>query len=393
MSNNLQNQNANVGLPIFGFMVLLLIAGWWIYHDPLVTGVLSIYRYVFVAADALFGWRSSYASDHILLVDQVLAQPRILGFKGMIQIMSHGGEYLRWLVVPPLFYLAWVIYKNPVRLYNEKMTVQRFLQRQSVTWKPIVPVLHLDLVKNNPKGWRDPYTAPEIARKAKLLIARKLNSERVKLYLESQLGPKIDVDNLDAMRPYEKALFAVFALRIVREKTPDKKTIIAQRLLDDLNESSRGTGMPNFELAKSAFDRLKADKKVLKSIAPHAYVRTALVQMLCDARVFDGVLPPSQFIWLRPMDQSLFYALNRAPVVPERLHTASFAEASCILGQWQAERVAFMNQHKLTAPYIDGAASAIAEDLIACGVIDPAPKQDAELSRNRPRPGARAVNS
>jgi intracellular multiplication protein IcmP len=362
-----QNPTNGGGLAVAGFLLFFMVVAWWVLHDEIVGFVLSLYRYVFVAANALFGWHSTYSSDHIVLIDAVLANPKLLNFKGMMQIMSHGGEYLRWLVVPPMLWMAFRVWQNPIRNYTEIMTVKRFLARQSATWKPVVPVLHLDLISGSPKGWRSPFTAPEIMRKLKLTFGRAVNIDRTRQYFESHLGPMIKLDDLSPLKPHEKALFAVFALRIVRDRTG--KALTAQILLDDMNESARGTGVPNFSLALPHFERLKAHKDVVAAIRPHAYVRTVLVQMLCAGRKFDGVLPPSQFIWLRPLDPVLFYALNRAPVVPERLHTPSFAEAAGVLNHWQAERIAFMTNRRMTKPFVAGALIGFSEDLEHCGLL------------------------
>lgn len=382
-----QNPDSNGTLWIFAFFALLVVGGWFVFHDPLVRVVMFVHKAIFEVLDLLLGWYSESPRNYLAVTEIAIEQPQRVTFKALMQVMAEGGRYVRWLVIPMLLWFAWRLWTHPIQRYAGRMDVKRFLQRQSITWKPVVPVLHLDLVKNPPKAWRTPYRSHEVAKKLHLTFNHRLNVERTTAYLEKQLGERLDPDSLDGLRPYEKALFAVFALRIKREITEQAsgKILTGQLLLDQLNESCRGTGVPNYQLAMPHFDRLKRDPKVLDVIRPHLYVRTAMIQMLCKAKEFDGVLPPSQFIWLRPIDLVLFVALNRAPIVPERLHAGAFVEGCAVLNQWQAERVACLHQLRMTGPFVVGALDGIKEDLESKGVILPEVKESAVPERQGPR--------
>lgn len=380
-AQNANVQNDNNGIWILLGCLLCLIMIWLVWKESIIVFFLSIYIWIFkivllVKPDSIF------ASDNLLIIEKVLETPKILDFQGLMGILANGGWYLKFLLAPPLVWYGIKIRKNVIKTYCEKMSVTRFLQRQSKIWKPIVPVLHLDLINKPPKEWRDPYTTTEVSNQKNLIFNKFLNDERCKNYLMEQLGKKlnfqqrkgnngkvIEIPVLDNLSDYEKALFAIFGLRIIRERKG--KELAAQVLLDDLNESSRGVGIPKWEISNPIFERLKTNEKILDTIKAHSYVRTALVEMLCCARKLDGVLPPSNFIWVRPIDPVLFYALNRAPIVPERLHTPSFVESAGVLAQWQSERVAFNNNHKLNAPYLEHAIDAIEEDLMVSGLVTP----------------------
>lgn len=378
-----QNNDDN-GIWIVLGMLLVIIMIWFLLKDKIIYLFLFLYQWIFVVAE-FFGKfvapQSTFASDNLMIIKEVLKDTSIIDFQNFMKLLANGGWYLKFLIAPPLIWYGLKIRKNVIKTYCEKMSVTRFLQRQSKIWKPIVPVLHLDLINKPPKEWRDPYTTSEIAKKRKLIFNRYLNDERTKQYLIEQLGKKIEYNKtknkdkivltpiLDNLTNYERALFAIFGLRIIRERKG--KDLSAQILLDELNESCRGTGIPKWEISEPIFQRLKTNSQIIDVIKAHSYVRTALVEMLCCARKLDGVLPPSNFIWLRPIDPILFYALNRAPIVPERLHTPSFVESAGVLAQWQSERVAFNNNHKLNAPYLEHAIDAIEEDLMVSGLIDP----------------------
>lgn len=394
MANQQQNGNDdnNTFWICLGFVALLIII-WFMGRENIIRFCLSIYRWIFLLVDG-FGnftvflnenflnlgliYNTDYEKYHLMLIDKVMENPEIIDFNGFMTILSHGGEYLSWPLVFPLLYFAWKVHKNPIKTFQEKMTVTRFLERQSKIWKPIVPILHLDLIKKPPKEWRDPYTAAEVAKANKLIFNKVLNPERTKQYLIEQLGKPLNIKDFSNFDNNEKTLFTIFALRIIRERKG--KELSAQILLDKLNESCRGTGIPDYNLIKDDFERLKKEPKVLEIIKAHNYIRTALVEMLCCARKLDGVLPPSNFIWLRPLDITLFLALNRAPIVPERLHTPSFVEAAGVLAQWQAEKMAFKNHSKLNQVYVEQAIDAIEEDLVISDLC--IPQRKLKLEKN-----------
>lgn len=388
MSYQNYSDHSNAGLWIFLALLLLSVGAWFLFRDEIVTVAMHIFRVVFLVSSVVVD--GERPRDYLAVTQHVLEDPRRLPFQGLLKVMSVGGEYLRWVVIPLVAVIAWRLWNHPIQRYREVMSVKRFLHRQSSIWKPVVPVLHLDLIDNPPPGWEPPRHGPELAKAQQLVFNRQLNRDRAREVFVTQLGPllqpkvaiaaqdaasrrrierRVLVQQLDRMGPHEKALFAVFALRIHR-KPKD-----AQKLLNSLNESSRGTGVPKFELATPVFERFKSSGKILSIIYPHQYVRTALVQMLCEARRLDGVLPPAEFIWLRPYDPPLFLALNRAPIVPERLHTPGFIDGAGILAQWQAERVAWMSDFRLKGNWVESAVNGLDEDLELSGLVEPKPAQ------------------
>ena len=78
-------------------------------------------------------------------------------------------------------------------------------------------------------------------------------------------------------------------------------------------------------------------------------------QMLEYARG-TGVFPPSYFIWLKPRDRTLWYALNCVG------RQVAFVEVAGIFGHWKAEQIA---AHKIDTPYVakavDGLERALSE--------------------------------
>ena len=71
-----------------------------------------------------------------------------------------------------------------------------------------------------------------------------------------------------------------------------------------------------------------------KVAAQHAFVTPAMLRCLQVARDQGGVLAPAQFLWLRGVDRSMWYALNN--LGRGAVHT----EAAGAIGHFRAERAA-----------------------------------------------------
>ncbi|EMV25338.1 trbA domain protein, partial [Escherichia coli C-34666] len=113
------------------------------------------------------------------------------------------------------------------------------------------------------------------------------------------------------MAPHEKALFAIFGLQYFLD---DRKA--ALKLMDTLNlscriKSKRDSGKfctPVYSLAKSAFQRVIKSNGAQQWLKQHRYVRSGLVWLYAH----DLRLTPPNWIWLKGVDRTLFYALHRA---------------------------------------------------------------------------------
>jgi len=62
-----------------------------------------------------------------------------------------------------------------------------------------------------------------------------------------------------------------------------------------------------------------------------------LMMMLVEARRYDGKLAVNDFLWLRPVDRTLWYALQRAPVDQDKSVHPCFVEGAGVASTWQFE--------------------------------------------------------
>src|SRR5260363_436592 len=98
-----------------------------------------------------------------------------------------------------------------------------------------------------------------------------------------------------------------------------------------------------FCIGAGCFQRCASAKTAPLWLTQHPYPRTLLMALLIEARTL-GVLPSSHFIWLKPLDRALWYALNTAG------RKVPFIESAGVFNQMQAERIASHHQCCLTEP-------------------------------------------
>lgn len=368
------NGGAGAGL-MTGILVLLMVLIWFIAHDPIARGVLTVLNVLNIP------WSWLPAGQEISEWIQAARQSiKVVTFKMLVTVANEIGKPYRWLLFPMM---GWVVYdamRTPSERARSEHSMQTLMEVQSHRWKAIVPFLRRNLMEVFKGRLTPSLSAPEYSRRYKLVKAeRQLDVVAARKQFIAELGPPWK--GAKNMTPAQQALFTVFGVRILRIG----KSKHAQELLDRLNESARKHGRVQPEVVQEDFVRLLAtlsgDKKNGFPAAPrnlrrlrtvlgrHKYAKTMLVGLLVEARNFDGILPPAQFLWFKEMDRSGFYALNRAPVAG-RMSFTSFAEGSGILAQFQSEMVAASLGRRLTVPYVDSAVKGFKIDLYQTGVTD-----------------------
>lgn len=281
-------------------------------------------------------------------------------FKDLIAIGASTGDYLRYPFVLLFIILAFIVYfGNTTRVFKHIYSMQQLAKLEKTNWPQITPVVDLNLVKEdiNKGPWAMALSPMSFCKRFNLLeeirphrreaMARK-DWDKIEVVLKRgeanklfalQLGPLWR--GVAHLPPHTKALFAVFAARV----NADSKA--AANLLAQLNRSSGAkldmTGVD--ELLKKHADT----KLVQQTIAPHAYVLTAMASMLAAARD-DGVQASADFLWLKPVDRRLWYTLNTVG------RQTPFVEVGGVFAHWLAEKEA---GRKLFVPVVEEATKAL----------------------------------
>ncbi len=108
---------------------------------------------------------------------------------------------------------------------------------------------------------------------------------------------------------YKQVLLASFCLKSVR-KREESDALLGELALSWTYKNGLKISNSLLKIARSTLKNREVSGKVLSVCNQHAYENTAMLRGLLVARDEGGVLSPSQFVWLRALDRSLWYALN-----------------------------------------------------------------------------------
>lgn len=285
------------------------------------------------------------------------------------------GNYVRYPIILILLVLAGYLYQsNIIQKYRKAHSMSSLRAQEQYNWPAIMPIVNENLVDQdvNEGPWAMALTPMEFARKHNLLRKddvlldnpvpgmemtagiRKGDAKRV---FTMQLGPYWD--GFEHCSPQAAALAGVFLARINRDK--DAANLILQTI-----DKSYVTGKPDFSVAKPIIKKYQNTELVQEVIAKHSYMLTVIGSLLVAARD-DGVVPSSEFLWLKPIDRRLWYMLNCMG------RQTPYAEVAGPFAHWRAELV--MGRGSLV-PMVDEAIKALD---IAIKEIRLTPRQMQEL--------------
>lgn len=344
-------------LAAFWIVMAIFIFGWalWSFaHAHIVAFIFEI-RLLEVKLISLF-------SHDVLKVGSTIKStaPENVSFDQLADISSQIGDYLRYPTAIILGVLALAIYFGHANLqFKKSYNMQRLVDEEKVNWPQITPTSKLDLVSADIDvgPWAMSLTPMQFAKKYNLLqlervlpsdafssqqakVVATLRREEAYQIFALQLGRYwVDTNSLNI---HTKALFAVFAARASRDREG------ATNLLLQI-AASAASGKLDFSGAEELLKKHKDNKAVIKTIQNHAFIYTVMASLLVLART-DGVLATADFLWLKPIDRSLWFMLNSVG------RQTPFSEVAGPFSHWIAERTI---GHKLNVPMVDEAVKAL----------------------------------
>ncbi|MFT4058655.1 MAG: type IVB secretion system coupling complex protein DotM/IcmP [Legionella sp.] len=361
-------------MAIVWIMVLLAITGYLIWrtgHQYIVMVVFQINIWqarlinLFIHNDQL--------SNLIYLMQTV--DPNAVEWQQLLDTTRIVGDFMRYPVILTLLVLAMILYRSNISLKFRKAHDMKSLRTQEqFNWPAIMPVIKEDLVSLdiNTGPWAMALSPMEFARKYNLLrkddalldnplpgmeMTAGIRRGDAKRVFTLQLGPYWD--GFEHCSPQAYALAAVFIARINRDRDA------ANNILSVLDKTFV-TGKPDFSIAKPVMEKYKNSELVQEIVAKHAYTLTVMASLLEAARD-DGVVPSSEFLWLKPIDRRLWYMLNCVG------RQTPFSEVAGSFAHWRAEKE--MGRRSLV-PMIDEAIKALE---IAVKEVKLTPRQMQEL--------------
>jgi intracellular multiplication protein IcmP len=369
-----QGGNTDNSMAPIWIMVLLFITGYIIWktgHQYIVMVVFQIN--ILQARLVNFFIHSDQLTSLIYLMQTV--DPNAVDWDQLLNTTRAVGNFMRYPVVLVLAVMAIILYRSNLSLKFRKSHDMKSLRAQEqFNWPAIMPIIKEDLVSQdiNTGPWAMALSPMEFARKYNLLrkddalldnpvpgmeMTAGIRRGDAKRVFTLQLGPYWD--GFEHCSPQTYTLAAVFLARINRDRDA------ANNILSVIDKTFV-TGKPDFSVAKPIIEKYKNTEIVQEIVAKHAYTLTVLASLLEAARD-DGVVPSSEFLWLKPIDRRLWYMLNCVG------RQTPFSEVAGPFAHWRAEKE--MGRRSLV-PMIDEAIKALE---IAVKEVKLTPRQMQEL--------------
>jgi len=341
---------------LVGITVLTLFI-WYFLSAQIITGVLYV-RLFEVKLISIFA--GSVNEVAVWIRSQ---NPADLTFTQVLTLSTIVGEYLRYALTPLLAVLGIILFfTSNANRFKTVFNADRFVKTESKNWPHIAPIADLNLVDQHvDKGeWAMAMTPMMFAKKHKLLIVEKEapNENSLSRDLKTNISVDRGLTNAifaaqvgtpwqspEALKSHERALFAIFAARAGGNIEKSR------HMLEQISSSAHEHGKLNFNGIDELFAKHKNNKKVKRIIDEHAFVLTVMASLLELARK-DGVLSSSEFLWLKPVDRSLWYMLNTVG------RQTAVSEAAGPYAHWLAEKRV---GHRINSPMIAEATQALNE--------------------------------
>jgi intracellular multiplication protein IcmP len=351
-----QSGGDNSMAPVW-IMALLLITGfflWKVAHKQIVSFVFFLN---ILQAKIVGFFISSGALTKDIYTMQTI-DPSVVEWGQLVYFTEHVGNYSRYPAIGILLILAIILYKSDVTLRFRRIHNMNTLREQEQNnWPAIMPIIKEDLTATdiNTGPWAMALTPMEFARKHNLLkkndvlldnpipgqeMTAAIRRGDAKRVFTLQLGPTWN--GFERCPPHVCTLAAVFMARLNRDKESAKKILTAM-------DKSFSEGKPDYTVAIPTLKKYQNNENVQEIASKHAYLLSMMASLLAASRD-DGVVPSSEFLWLKPVDRRLWYMLNCVG------RQTPFAEVGGPFAHWRAERE--MGRRSL-APMIDEAIKAL----------------------------------
>jgi len=346
--------NSLAPILIAGLIAIVVTLLWYYQHTIIVKLVFSINN--LQAWLVNFFWPGEPLKDSILFMKTVDASQ--VDWGTLVNVTTAVGSYIRFFYIVILVILAFFLYQKDLsHRFCKTYSMKSLSHQEQENWPSIAPVLNQNLIEQdiNSGAWSMSLNPMEFSKKYNILkqndalldpnspgqemTASVIKSEAKRIFT-MQLGPLWR--GFKNCQPHVMALAAIFLARMNRDRKA--ATQIATEL-----SISFAKGQIDYSCAYPVLEKYQTTKEALELEQMHAYVYTFMASLIEKARQ-DGVVPSSEFLWLKPIDRRLWYMLNCVG------RQTPFAEIAGAFAHWKAEKV--MGRRCLT-PMIDEAIKAL----------------------------------
>jgi len=344
---------------IFGLLVIFvtgmfLVGSWFVFHEQIASGT----RWIRVGQLYIYGF---FNDDYEPLRQRLIAlHPDQITFTMLHQLNLKVTGLLKIVFAVILGILASIaFFLKSGTTYKRRMTIDDIIDEHAKGFPVITPIVKSDPMKAPHRILGQPVPAklppwsealaPEewIAFHAVPMPQNQLDRTYARLAFAKQLRGRWQGS---AKLPWHlKALFAAFSMKANGERQESDEFLAK---LSTYWDPKKGLNLDN-AMRKEITKVLRDPKRgmVSEKIArQHAFVATAMLRMLKMARDNGGVLASAQFLWLRPLDRTLWYPLNNLG------RGATHTESSGAIAHFRAELAA---DKPIPNPQLDSAVDAL----------------------------------
>lgn len=313
----------------------------------------------------------------------------------MVALTAEMGKYWRWVFAPLILYMTWSAFvRSSIHTrYQRSFTMRSLIKNNIKAFPCMAPVANRDILKMplHEGAWRlvlSPLQfavahdlivdgsgsvvnkalllnkVTRMANGASPLLAKRgidgihLDKTKAIAVLSKQVGPEFK--GINALPDHLKGLAAAFIAYGLGKKEDGQKMLDHMSL--SYKDDDKGNALSvDITGAATLITKYASDELVIIATQFHtAYTSTWLSALLVFARK-KGVLACSQFIWLRPMDRGMFYALNQVDC------KRPWSEA---IGPWVHFTYEKMAKQPIYETIMDDAANDLAAEIAGLGFID-----------------------
>ncbi|WP_119342945.1 type IVB secretion system coupling complex protein DotM/IcmP [Facilibium subflavum] len=222
------------------------------------------------------------------------------------------GKVLRYPFIAISIILAFLLYRFHPQSYYQNIYNMKTLAKFTGDYNPMASYVinknlcKLDLTEGS---WSMGITPLEFAKKHDLLDHQgNLNKDKSYHVFLSQLGKKWS--GLKKLNFCYCTVIAACSAYIAGDRVQAENFVkdIAIKLKSGmaLSKSQKNNVIQSI---KTFINRYYKHDKVQETIKQHAYVNTVVAALLIEARK-NGIVPPALFIWIKPLDRTLWYIIN-----------------------------------------------------------------------------------
>ncbi len=321
--------------------------------------------------------------------------PETITFEQFWALASYAGRWLRWAVFPLSLYFAYLVYfpMGRIEQFKRRFDMNMLLKNNVKLFPELAPIVNRKKpITEEPMDhgpWRTARSPLQFALENGLIIDQdgkpvpwdKMmgddglpRQEATTLRLDQ--GMFLDLDRTEAV--FASQLGDTFS-GVENLKTHQKA--LASALLA-YGHSDRHAGIEHFNQLSLSFkekeqpldisgtDELLQSYRINhKQLVQHAEYTNCWLSALLEFARGKGVIACSMFIWLRPTDRTLWYALNQCG------RRVAWPEAAGVRAHMQAEA---RQGRAIKTPRVESAVIALENTLIKSGYLFASPKNNME---------------